>query len=51
MGVDKIAIRSVRQLDDQLHEELLIRFGKLKSAPIEDPAPNEVEGAEVEELD
>ena len=51
MGVDKVAIRSVRRLDDQRHEELLIRFGKHEQATTENPAPREVEGAEVEELD
>jgi hypothetical protein len=51
MSVEKVGIRSIRQLDDQLHDELLIRFGKKQPVPTETPKPTEVEGAEVEELD
>jgi hypothetical protein len=46
-----IRIRSIRRLTPEDEEDLLIRFGK-KEPEIEQPRqPEEVEGAEVEELD
>ena len=48
---ESIRIRSIRELSDEEHEDILIRFGK-KTPEIEHgPAPKEVKGAEVEELD
>ena len=50
-GVDKIRIASIRRLNPDEHEELLIRYGKKKPEFEVSRAPEEVEGAEVEELD
>ena len=51
LGTERVAIVSVRRLSPEQEEELLIRFGK-KEPEYEQPRrPNEVEGAEVEELD
>jgi hypothetical protein len=48
---DTIRIDSIRRLTPEDEEDLLIRFGK-KEPEIEQPRqPEEVEGAEVEELD
>ncbi len=50
-GPDAIRIRSIRRLVPEEYEALLVRFGK-KEPEIEQPRePEEVEGAEVEELD
>ena len=50
-GMERVAIASVRRVSPEQEEELLIRFGK-KEPEYEQPRrPNEVEGAEVEELD
>lgn len=46
-----IAIASIRELSPEDHEDLLIRFGKKKPEIEQTPAPAEVKGAEVEELD
>ena len=51
IGIEKVASRSIRQLDDEQHDELLVRFGKKQPATGNSPAPRPVEGAEVEELD
>jgi hypothetical protein len=51
MGVDKIRIRSVRQLTPEEHDELLVRFGKKGPDVEQTPEPVPIEGAEVEELD
>jgi len=44
-------IRSVRELSPEDLEALLIRFGKKKPEIEQTPATQEVDGAEVEELD
>ncbi len=51
MGVDKIRIRSVRQLTPDEHDDLLVRFGKKEPDVEQAPEPVPIEGAEVEELD
>jgi len=51
LGPEKIRIRSIVLLNPDEEELLLVRFG-LKEAEFEQtPAPAEVQGAEVEELD
>ena len=49
MGVDKIRIRSVRQLTPEEHDDLLVRFGKKEPDVKQTPEPVPIEGAEVEE--
>ena len=51
MGVERIKVRSIRELTQEEHEELLVRFGKKKPEVELTPEPAEVEAAEVEELD
>jgi len=51
MGGESIRIASIRELSPEEHEGLLIQFGKKKPAIEQTPAPREVKGAEVEELD
>jgi len=51
MGIDRIKVRSIRELTPEEYEELLVRFGKKKPEVEHTPEPAEVEGAEVEELD
>ena len=51
MGVDRIRIRSVRQLTPEEHDDLLVRFGKKEPDVKQTPEPVPIEGAEVEELD
>ena len=46
-----IRIESIRELTEEEEEHLLIRFGKKEPEIKQTPAPQEVEGAEVEELD
>ena len=46
-----IRIESIRELTEAEEEHLLIRFGKKEPEIKQTPAPQEVEGAEVEELD
>ena len=48
---EKIRIASIRQISEEEEEDLLIRFGKKKPEIEQTPAPRDVEGAEVEELD
>lgn len=51
IGTEHIKIRSIRALTPQEHEELLVRFGKKQPEHTQASEPEEVEGAEVEELD
>lgn len=51
IGTERIRIRSIRALTPEEHEELLVRFGKKQPRQTQAPEPEEVEGAEVEELD
>jgi hypothetical protein len=51
MGPERIRIASIRRLTPEDEEDLLIRFGKIKPENPQTPAPEKVEGAEVEELD
>lgn len=48
---EKIGIQSLRELSPEEHEDLLIRFGKKEPEIKQTPAPKEVGGADVEELD
>jgi hypothetical protein len=51
LGVEKVRIASVRRLTPEQEEDLLIRFGLLEPEFEQPRVPQEVEGAEVEELD
>lgn len=48
---ESIRIASVRELSPEEEEDLLIRYGKKEPEIEQTPAPHEVNGAEVEELD
>jgi hypothetical protein len=48
---ESIRIQSVRALSPEEEEDLLIRYGKKEPEYEQTPVPQEVEGAEVEELD
>ncbi len=48
---ESIRIASIRELTPEEEEHLLIRFGKKEPEIRHTPAPQEVEGADVEELD
>jgi len=48
---EQIRISSIRELSADDTEDLLIQFGKKKGQTTQAPATEEVEGAEVEELD
>ena len=50
-GPERISIRSIRELNPDELDALLIRFGKKEPEIKQAPATEEVEGAEVEELD
>ena len=50
-GTESIRIASVRALEPEELDELLIRFGKKDPEIEQAPATQDVEGAEVEELD
>ena len=50
-GLESYRIRSIRELSPEDLDDLLIRFGKKKPEIEQPPATNEVDGAEVEELD
>ncbi len=50
-GPERINIRSIRQLSPEDLDDLLIRFGKKEPEIEQAPATEDVEGAEVEELD
>ena len=51
MDNESIRIASIRELSPEDHEDLLIQFGKKEPEIEQTPVPQEVEGAEVEELD
>ncbi len=51
MDGDSIRIASIRELSQEDHEYLLIQYGKKKPEIEQTPAPSDVKGAEVEELD
>ncbi len=51
MDGDSIRIASIRELNKDELETLLIQYGKKKPEIEQTPVPNEVPGAEVEELD
>ena len=48
---ESIRIASIRELTPEDHEYLMIQFGKKEPEFEQTPAPREVKGAEVEELD
>jgi len=48
---ESVRIASIRELSPEEEEDLLIRYGKLEPEFEQTPAPQEVKGAEVEELD
>ncbi len=50
-GPERVRIGSIRRLTEEEYEDLLYRFGKAAAGKQEPPAPEPVEGAEVEELD
>ncbi len=50
-GPESIRIAAIRQLTPEEYDELLVRFGKKEPAVEPAPAPDDVESAEVEELD
>ena len=50
-NVDKVRISSIRRLTPESEEDLLIRFGKIEPEYEQPRQPDEVAGAEVEELD
>jgi hypothetical protein len=43
-------IRAISRVNDEQVEELLIRYGKKSPPELQDPAPADIQGAEVEEL-
>ena len=49
--VEQARIRSIRELTPEEEEHLLISFGKKEPEIKRTPVPQEVEGADVEELD
>jgi hypothetical protein len=51
MDGESILISSIRELSPEEYEGLMIQFGKMKPEIEQTPAPKEVKGAEVEELD
>lgn len=48
---ESIRIASVRELSDEDKEDLLIRYGRKEPKMEQTPAPQDIKGAEVEELD
>jgi len=48
---DKVRIDRIQALSPEEHEDLLIRYGKKKPETEQMPAPQEVKGADIEELD
>ena len=50
-SVDTVRIRSIRLLTPEEEEHLLIQFGKKEPEIEQTPTPQDVKGAEVEELD
>ena len=51
MDGESIRITSIRELSPEEEEQLLVQFGKKEPEIKHTPAPEDVEGAEVEELD
>ncbi len=49
--LEAIRIQSIRELSPEEHEELLVRFGKIEPDIQQTPVEQEVDTAEVEELD
>ena len=47
---DTIAIRAISRLSEEQADQLLIRYGRKEPAEQQAPAPEDVKGAEVEEL-
>jgi len=47
---EKIGIRSISRVSEEQAEQLLIRYGRKEPAEQQAPAPEDVKGAEVEEL-
>ena len=50
-GPESIRIASIRRLTPEAEEDLLVRFGKKEPDTVQTPATEDVESAEVEELD
>ena len=50
-GNESIRIKTIRQIEPEEKEALLIRFGKKEPEVRPTPEPDEVKGADVEELD
>ena len=50
-GQDKVSIASIRRINRDEADWLLVRFGKKDPAIEQTPVPKSLEGAEVEELD
>ena len=50
-GPESIRIASIRRLTPEDEDELLVRFGKKEPDTVQTPTPEDVESAEVEELD
>jgi len=50
-GPERVRIRKVRRLSTEGYEDLMIRYGKMEPEIEQTRQPEEVEGAEVEELD
>lgn len=48
---DRVRIASISEIDDEQEEALLIRFGRKKPEIEHTSAPQDIEGADVEELD
>jgi len=51
MGAESIRVRSIRELNPEELDDLLVQFGKKEPDIEQAPAQDEVKGAEVEELD
>ncbi len=51
LGPESVNIELIRELNEEQHEDLLIRYGKKEPEIKQTPVPRDVEGAEVEELD
>ena len=49
-GREAVGIRAISRVNEEQAEQLLIRYGRKKPAEQQAPAPEDVEGAEVEEL-
>ena len=50
-GLDVVRIASIREITEEEREDLLIQFGKKEPEIKHTPSPEDVEGADVEELD